>query len=192
MGQYFLVVNPAKKQFVDAGRFAENEKASGVLCCLHGRAVGLLTCNIEQVPHEYSNLAGSWYGDAVVVAGDYAKPDGLGIKTSTDADPDRNLYEMARQEFEDISYQALSMLCLGNKWLAEELVKEARRWIVSDTLMSDHIAHYGNVVFQIGCEPLRKALEDEYGSDWPELYMKCRKLHEDYFFHDKWQPKDIT
>jgi hypothetical protein len=173
MGQYFKIVNPVKRQYIDIGDFAgENEKASGVMQGYHAVAVAVLVCKLDEVRHNFGPLAGSWYGDPVITAGDdYGEPDQYGIKTSTEQNPQRNLNLMATEEFEDITYQALAMLCQGREGFAEEMVhraKESPGYVLVDL---------GNTVFQVGCEPLERALNDILGSDWTKQYKKERRQY---------------
>jgi hypothetical protein len=178
MGQYYKIVNPVKKQFLDAGSFGENIKASGVLYGYHAVAVALLVCNLDQVStesgkprHDYGILAGSWCGDSIYAAGDedYSKPDQFGIKTSTEQNPHRNLNQMAKEEFEDISYKAIAMLSVGREEFSEEITKRIRD--KGDPLL---LMHLGNVVFMVGCESLKRALIEEFGEEWTKLYKQAR------------------
>ncbi len=179
MGQYFKIVNPAKKQYLDAGRFNENIKASGILCGNHAIAVALLVCNLDQVRdgwgslrHDYGPMAGSWCGDPINVVGDdHTKPDAFGIKTSTEETPERNLCWMAEEEFEDISYKAIAMLCEGRKDIAEDMVERA----ASSAEMA--LVNLGNVVFYVGCKPLEEALEKHYGDEWVKKYRDAWVKH---------------
>lgn len=181
MGQYFKIVNPAKKQFIDASRFNENVKASGVLYGYHAAAVAFLVCNIEQVRDGWGNpiynfgeLAGSWCGDAVfIVSDDHGKADEFGIKTSTEQNPDRNLYWMAKEEFEEISYKAIAMLCNGREKIAEEMARRAAASVSPDSGLVD----LGNVVFYVGCEPIERALAKEYGVEWVSRYKNAWVKH---------------
>lgn len=178
MGQYFKIVNPAKRQYLDAGKFDEGVKSSSVLYGYHAVAVALLVCSLDQVRyesgkprHDYGTLAGSWCGDPIFIAGDdNGKPDELGIKTSTEQNPDRNLYWMAKEEFDDISYKALAMLCEGRSGFAEEIVGK-----VDEIGHYSLIVHLGNVVFQERCKPLETTLEKIVGSDWTRKYKKARE-----------------
>ncbi len=177
MGQYFKIVNPAKKQFLDAIRFRENIKASGVLGGYHAVAVAFLVCNIDQVRdgwgapiYSFGELAGSWCGDPVfIVSDDHGKADEFGIKTSTEGNPDRNLSWMAKEEFEDISYRAIAMLCNGREDIAEELAQRAASGISPDRDLVD----LGNVIFNVGCESLERAVAKEYGVEWVSQYKKA-------------------
>jgi hypothetical protein len=168
MGQYFKIVNPAKRQYIDAIRFSENIKASGYMRGYHAVAVALLVCQALEVPHRYGSLAGSWFGDPVIAAGDdYGQPDQYGFTTSTETDPERNLNQMAREEFEDISYQAVAMLCQGREGFADEIATSAA------AAPSRHLfVQLGNVVMLVGCEPLEEALEHAFGREWRKLYQR--------------------
>ena len=169
MGQYFKIVNPNKRQFLHAGRFYENIKASGLMYGNHAVAVALLVCNSEGVRHEYGPLAGSWCGDPVIAAGDYGPPDVLGIKTSTEQDPHRNLYQMAYEEFDDISVGAIAMLCEGREGFAREIVERAQSHNANCLL-----ADLGDIVFSIKCPPLEMALNEVFGDTWTKAYKLAR------------------
>lgn len=176
MGEYYHIVNPAKRQYLCASAFGEGIKAGNVIRGYHGVAVAVLICNFDQVRngsdeprHGYGALAGSWFGDRIYLSGDgYGQPNDFGIQTSTESRPERNLYWMAKEEFEDISYRAIVMLCEGS--YASELARKA-----ADPLNSFLLKHLGNVVFQVGCTPLEKALEESLGSEWTRKYKEARE-----------------
>jgi hypothetical protein len=110
MGQYYKIVNIKKKQYITPHRFGDGAKlmefamsANGVLAGLailladgNGRGGGDLNSDNE--------IVGSWAGDNIVVAGDYADL-GKFVK-----DQDRNLYDIAVIEGKDISLQVLEAL----------------------------------------------------------------------------------
>jgi hypothetical protein len=168
MTQYFKIVNPAKRQYIDAIRFSENIKASGYMHGYHAVAVALLVCRAAEVHHRYGPLAGSWYGDPVIAASDdFGLPDQYGFTTSTETNPERNLNQMAREEFEDISYRAIAMLCQGRDGFAEEIAKKAA------ATRSRHLfVQLGNVVMLVGCELLEQALAQAFGQEWRKLYQR--------------------
>ncbi len=176
MGQYFKIVNPVKRQYLDASSFGENIKASGFMIGYHAIALAVIVCNSDEVPkhYRYGPLAGSWCGDPIYAAGDdYGLPNLHGIVTSTEENPQRNLNQMAKEEFEDISYRAIAMLCEGGDYYSEAFAKR-----VAESPDSELIVHLGNVIFQIGCEPLKKALIKELGEEWTKLYKgACNKWH---------------
>jgi hypothetical protein len=119
MGQYFLAVNPIKRQYVDPMCFGQDNREWDIFDSACGHAVALLMTDskgYESVqaipPGNPMRLIGLWLGDPVVVAGDdYGAPNSFGFRTTTDAEPERNLYRMAEDEFQDISYYAVAALC---------------------------------------------------------------------------------
>lgn len=116
-------------------------------------------------------MAGSWYDDPVIVTGDdQGPPDSYGIKTSTKDNPTRNLNQMAKEEFEDVSYRAIAMLCEGREGFAKEIVEKSTERPNSMLLLD-----LGNVVFQVGCEPLKQELFEKYGNEWTKKYKQARR-----------------
>ena len=101
MGQYFLIVNPAKRQFLDPSSFGMNPKRSGMM-------------------------------------------------------------QGAREEFEDITPQAIAML--ADFGYADELAEFALEHRYP-------LRYLGPVVFAVKCEPLKKAL-DRLDPDWGKKYKE--------------------
>ena len=176
MGQYFIFVNPIKRQFLDPGKFDEGVKYYSVLYGYHAYAIALLVCNLTEVDHSYGQLAGSWCGDPVIVAGDdEGEADAYGIKTSTLENPERNLYWRASEEFDDISYRAVAMLSVGRKGFVDEVVART----LNGFSPSSGLIELGNVVIETGCEPLKQALVKGFGESWTDKYMAALKERED-------------
>lgn len=165
MGQYFLVVNTDKKQYLDGFRFGEGIADLQVVSGYHAQALALLTCRMDDVRDTEGTLLGSWSKDLVLAAGEFASPGKYGIETATTGNPDRNLYRMARDEFEDISYQALAILCETHEPICYELAQKA-----SIPRYEKVIFHLGNVIREIGCVPLEQALFEVLGSNWKDRY----------------------
>jgi len=127
MGQYYKIVNIKKKQYITPHTFGDGAKlmefsmsASGVLAGLailladgNGRGGGDL--------HSENDIVGSWAGDNIVVAGDYADA-GKFVK-----EPDQTLYEVASNEGEDISLKVLDALC-DDRYFFEEFRKNRAGW----------------------------------------------------------------
>jgi hypothetical protein len=127
MGQYYKIVNIKKKQYISPHIFGDGSKlmefsmsANGVLSGLsilladgNGRGGGDLGSE--------NDIVGSWAGDNIVIAGDYAD-DGKFVK-----DADRNLYHVASNEGEDISIKVLDALC-DDKWFFSEFRKNRAGW----------------------------------------------------------------
>ena len=127
MGQYYKIVNIKKKQYITPHTFGDGSKlmefsmsANGVLAGLailladgNGRGSGDL--------HSENDMVGSWAGDNIVVAGDYADA-GKFVK-----EPDQTLYELAGSEGEDISIKVLDALC-DDRYFFEEFRKGGAGW----------------------------------------------------------------
>lgn len=127
MGQYYKIVNVKKKQYITPHTFGDGAKlmefsmsASGVLAGLailladgNGRGGGDL--NSE------NPIVGSWAGDNIVVAGDYADQ-GKFVKVA-----EQNLYEVAISDGEDISLKVLDAL-FDDRFFFEEFRKNRTGW----------------------------------------------------------------
>jgi hypothetical protein len=172
MGISIRIVNPSKRQFIDPDQFPENDQRTMFLSGLHAAVVAILACDPAEVPgHGYGPMAGSWCGDPIIAATDAMRPDSHGITTSTPDRPDRNLYEVALEECEDISLRAFAMLCEGQLVLAQRLAEEARE--TGPGLFQK----LGNVVVSVGCEDLGDALVGVFGPDWTGLYHDLRRMN---------------
>jgi hypothetical protein len=133
MGQYYKIVNIKKKQYITPHTFGDGAKlmefsmsASGVLAGLailladgNGRGGGDL--------HSENDIVGSWAGDNIVVAGDYADA-GKFVK-----EPDQNLYEVASSEGEDISVKVLEAL-FDDQYFFSEFRKNRAGWSTNDAI----------------------------------------------------------
>lgn len=168
MGEYFLIANIDKRQFLSAASMNENPKRSGFLRGLHGRALALLVCKADELHHVYGELAGSWYGDRVIATGDdNGVPDAYGVVTSGADTLDRNLYQLARQTYEDISLAAVAMLCRGDQRVVEELVEAAADGNVGALLL------VGDAVFLARSRELEEAMRKRLGKDWVGRYRRA-------------------
>jgi len=133
MGQYYKIVNIKKKQYIKPDTFGDGSKlmefsmsASGVLAGLailladgNGRGGGDL--------HSENDIVGSWAGDNIVVAGDYADT-GKFVK-----EPDQTLYEVASSEGEDISVKVLEAL-FDDQYFFSEFRKNRAEWSTNDAI----------------------------------------------------------
>jgi hypothetical protein len=117
MGEYFKIVNPARRQYLETPG-GINNKWSGVF---RWDDLPVLELLLREVPptNRKHPLIGAWAGDPVYVTGDYAK--GLPKPWDTEQEvaelrrhqPDRsnpNLYAMACYRYEPITFGALQML----------------------------------------------------------------------------------
>ena len=110
MGQYYVAVNLDKKQYIAPHECGNGAKLMefglsglGMMSCLsilladgNGRGGGDL--------HTENPLIGSWAGDRIVIAGDYAD---MGKFVDSD---DANLYTHAHDLFENISAAVMKVL----------------------------------------------------------------------------------
>lgn len=145
MGQYYKIVNIKKKQYIRPSTFGDGSKlmefsmsANGILAGLailladgNGRGGGDLNSN--------SPIVGSWAGDNIVIAGDYAD-NGKFVK-----DVDRNLFHVAGDEGEDISLKVLDALC-DDSYFFSEFRKNRASWISDsqvDSLMERKLKEKG-------------------------------------------------
>jgi len=144
MGQYYLTVNLDKQQFIYPHKFGDGLKlvefgASGD-GTMFGLAVLLADGNGRGGGDLRSDdpIIGSWSGDRIVVAGDYA--DGgkwlteKQIQQFYDNNPDEKprhaehdmtvgLYQYANDCFEDISVKVIQAIMEGDEYFAEHFVK---------------------------------------------------------------------
>jgi hypothetical protein len=128
MGQYYKIVNIKKKQYISPLTFGDGSKlmefsmsANGVLA---GLAILLADGNGKGGGDLNSNnpIVGSWAGDNIVIAGDYAD-DGKWVKET-----DTNLYAVASEQGEDISIKVLDALC-DDSYFFSEFRKNRASWI---------------------------------------------------------------
>ncbi len=128
MGQYYKIVNIKKKQYISPLTFGDGSKlmefsmsSNGVLAGLailladgNGRGGGDLNSD--------NPIVGSWAGDNIVIAGDYADS-GKWVKEN-----DTNLYSVASEQGEDISIKVLDALC-DDSYFFSEFRKNRAGWI---------------------------------------------------------------
>lgn len=124
MGQYYKIVNVTKKQYINPVTFGSGYKlmefASDGCSAMTGLAVLLANSNGRGGGDLCSDneVVGSWAGDRIVIAGDYAEFGDPG-----EPDTEENLYlqcsPRSDSDFEDISAQVISAMCDDNFWKAE-------------------------------------------------------------------------
>src|SRR5262245_16704085 len=101
MGQHYLIVNLDKKQFLDSHNCGDGLKLLEFACSAGGTlaALAVLLADGNDRGGDFRGghpVVGSWAGDRIVVAGDYADE---GLFTG---DPNRSLHRVARDEYEDV------------------------------------------------------------------------------------------
>jgi hypothetical protein len=130
MGAYHNVVNPAKRQFLDMGT-----KHSVLLYGAYAEFVALLLWDEHRSEEWPFALIGSWAGDTIYLTSDeefativrseteYVLP--YCIDTRTPAKPERNLWSMALEEFEEISANMIALVYEFRPAVYEEFVGRA-------------------------------------------------------------------
>lgn len=142
MGQYFLVVNTAKKQFLHAHKFGDGLKLLEFGCSAGGTMTGLSVLLADGNNrgggdlHSENPIIGSWAGDPIVISGDYADEgrflskeeikdwqERFGTTRAGDDQPVMpNLYQVARETYEDISEKVLIALA-DDRCLRKDLLE---------------------------------------------------------------------
>jgi hypothetical protein len=126
MGQYYLVVNIDKEQYLNPHSCGDGLKLLEFGCSAKGTLTGLAilladgNCRGGGDLRSTNPIIGTWAGDRIVVTGDYAD-EGRFVK-----DPKRNLYEIARQGFQDVSRQPLRAMA-DDPYLAQSM-KQSQTW----------------------------------------------------------------
>ena len=115
MGQYYKVVNTTKKQVMNPHSFGSGAKlmefSSDRMSIMQGLAILLADGNGRGGGDLRSEnpLVGSWAGDSIVIAGDYAD-EGKFVQ-----DEKVNLY-VESNDYEDISFKVIEVLCEDPWW----------------------------------------------------------------------------
>jgi len=154
MGQYYFIVNLDKREYLRPHKFGDGLKlmefgqsAGGILLGLtilladgNGRGIG--DCGDEQP----NSIIGSWAGDKIVIAGDYADPNKFvpaecheelfakclkSQNSRIDIEPNSkmahdfawkkcNLFSFAEYFCKDISDEVITILRANNQWLRSD------------------------------------------------------------------------
>jgi hypothetical protein len=119
MGQYYLIANIDKEQYIHPHAFGDGLKLMefansryGVLC---GLAVLLASGNNRGGGDLRSDaeIIGSWAGDRIVVAGDYGAPAGKHLDDIEGADDDITVFKLAQETFENVSDETIAAIVDG-------------------------------------------------------------------------------
>jgi hypothetical protein len=139
MGQYYKIVNVKKREYLNPHMFGDGLKLMEFALSGGGTLSALAVLLSDGNGHGGGDLksdnpiVGSWAGDPIVVAGDYAD---TGRFLPADKS-DINLYMAADNEGKDISHLILDAL-MEDKWFAEDFIKNWRHDNPND-------AYYGEV-----------------------------------------------
>jgi hypothetical protein len=160
MGQNYYIVNPKKRQYLHPHKFGDGLKLMEFGASGSGTMMGLAVLLADGNGRgggdlrSENPLIGSWAGDPIVIAGDYAdegkfiSPEDLALyraeqvkdpehmawlakKGITASDVVPNLYNLASQCYEDISDKVILALCddpWERKALIERGAEAAKNW----------------------------------------------------------------
>lgn len=114
MGQYYIIANVDKKQYLKPCDFDCGDKLIEfiysdsnmfpALCLLLADGNGRGGGDFRTLKEDTDSLIGSWAGDRIVIAGDYAD------KGKFVDDKDKNVYKLAVDKYENISKKILKLL----------------------------------------------------------------------------------
>lgn len=169
MGVYHIFVNPNKKEYFEPSIFCDSEKQSALFHGLHRYALKILYYSPDFSRNIIGNKLNSWAGDPLLIAPDEAPPN-QGMKTTSPAHPNRNLYELAKQEYRNISVDLLYHL-IGRKMDVEfetTLFQRARK----NKVLFITIVEFQN---QANSKILELALIKHFGKKWKKQYSKMIK-----------------
>jgi hypothetical protein len=99
VGTSYLIVNPAKREYLEPRRFGEDDKFSNLLRGEH--------CLLA-FKRLLSEGSGAWAGEPIILVGDHS-----------------DLWETVSTQFTNISYRALAQLCRYDD-IRKELAAKAR------------------------------------------------------------------
>ena len=134
MGQYYKIVNIDKQQYLDTYTFNEGAKLLEFGCSSEGTLTALAILLADGNGrgggdlHSEHPIIGTWAGDRIIVAGDYADEekfleidDAVKFKMLQN-DNSPNVYSYAMEYFEDISEQALTAM-LDDRFIYDKYEK---------------------------------------------------------------------
>ena len=192
MGQYYLVVNVDKQQYIDPHRCGDGAKllefastGCGMMACLailladgNGRGGGDLRSE--------DPIIGSWAGDRIVISGDYSDEGKFVEGKFVEGADSLNLYNFAQENFEDISDAVIVALC-DDHYAGEEIREKYKGYDFTgdglptrETLAARKAARAAeNVLYALGKKGL--PVPDSYNERdaYEKLLKKVAKLFVD-------------
>jgi hypothetical protein len=167
MGQYYYVVNLDKKQYLYPHKFGEGVKLLEFGCSSNGTLTGLaiLLADGGGDLHSDNPIIGSWAGDRIVIAGDYAD-----ARKFVPGGEDTTLYGYAEEHYEDISQKVLRAMC-DDCYIAEDL-KRRKTWQGDESQpVYDYAMTEGGTMSQQPKTQVRELTQHVYHSllldEWP-------------------------
>lgn len=134
MGQDYYVVNVDKKEFLHPHRFMDGLKlvefGSSGNGTMYGLAALLANSNGRGGGdiHSGYKVIGSWAGDRIVIAGDYAKEDDA-AEGEDGAAQFKSLYDKCTDgEFRDVSFEVIEALAQDSEWFRQAFQEAASHY----------------------------------------------------------------
>ncbi len=121
MGQYFKVVNHAKKQYLEPFKMRSSAKFPSLLGAHEmTRAISWLVCTstnptwftLKNKNNRTKRITGSWCGDPIEIIGDYSEEE---------------LYYLVREQYVDISHEVVATLFDCDSSYLDEAIEELRK-----------------------------------------------------------------
>lgn len=137
MGQYYYIVNLDKKEFLHPHKFGDGLKLLEFGCSANGTLTGLAILLADGNNrgggdlHSDNPIIGSWAGDRIVIAGDYANGGKFLPKipkkelqkiAKKSFSEEVNLYHLAKEMFRDISEKVIKAM-KEDSYIKKELKK---------------------------------------------------------------------
>ena len=127
-----------------------------------------------------SGRAGAWCGDRVHAVYNTDEFNPLEIVAATTENPGRTLYAMVQQEFDDLSREAVAIVCNWVDGAAEAIARRARK--VAGPPDQNHLLwNLGRIVSNNWSPRLKQALAENFGPDWAQDYERTKST----FDHSK-------
>lgn len=154
MGQYFLIVNTTKREFLDPHQFGDGLKLGELNGgqVMHA-LVAMLSSGAEM---DGGAVYGRWAGDRIVIAGDYAQdgehvPEDMMKEILDGRHKSLTLYGLCSKDveetdegeliteamIEDISMDVIKELCERSEWVCTQFAESEFFWMIHEGRAKD-------------------------------------------------------
>ncbi len=114
MGQYFIVVNKTKKEYLHPHVFDDGLKLMEFGCSSDGTMTALALLLRQSTgdgggdfsEHEKFPIVGTWAGDSITIVGDY---------------DESHLFKEAMSTYKEVSFEILDAMANGDEYLAKDV-----------------------------------------------------------------------
>lgn len=183
MTSFSIIADMNKRQYIDPLFFNDpGDLNYHYLTGNHVRAIAFLVCdngNRDTPTNKPWSLEGSWCGDRIFAVSSEMYPNIRGYRTATHERPDRNLYDMIEDEFENISQPMLILL----SGLDREFAARLLAGVSPDNLHFLWIL--GGALSRYPSPSLEDAVAKCFGSDWRFKYQEQSIIEEQELEEDR-------